>query len=323
VGTYRALLAPGVRTAPIAAGWRADIATVAGTIRSHPTLLIPGVIGFALRGGIVLLTVPILILPSSVEVRLLLGSNIGSTGLTGGFYLLVAALSVLTMIIALGVLYVIARCEIALFGRFVNSREPSAEHAWLPPGRIASRSEARAVNRVFVVQSLALLAVLLCAVPLAAAIGQATINELVLPSSADSMYARIAADVALPFVAWLAAIVVIESGSAIWTRRVLAASFGLKSHARIGRHPLRIVGVAVLGWALFIGALGLSVVVLSLMWGVVESVFLSTGLSTDPRDLISALLVALLFGAVFALALLMCGLVSTVRAGLWTLASLR
>ncbi len=286
-------------------------------------MLIAGAIGFALRGGIVLLTLPILILPTSVEVRLLLGSNIGSTGLTGGFYLLVAAVSAVTLLLALAVLYVLARCEIAQFGRFVNSHEPGCEHEWPVPGRLTPERHAHAVNRVFVVQSVALLAVLVAAVPLAAAIGQATINEVVFPSSADSIYSRIAGDVALPFVAWLVALVVIEAISAIWTRRVLASIYGLKAHARIGHHPLRAIAVVVLGWALFIGAVAVSVVVLSAMWGVVESVFLSTGLSTDIRDLVSALLVAGVFGAVFALALLLCGLVSTIRAGLWTLASLR
>ena len=62
---------------------------------------------------------------------------------------------------------------------------------------------------------------------------------------------------------------------------------------------------------------------LGLTWDAVRAVFLATGLSTDITDIVSALVVALLFGAVYAAALLLCGLVSAFRSGLWTFASLR
>jgi hypothetical protein len=324
VGTSRALVAPGVRTAPVAAGWRADVSTIAATIRARPALLAPGIIGFALRGGIVLLIVPVLILPTSVEVRLLLGSNIGSTGLTGTFYLIIAGLSAVTLLVALGVIYVIARCELALFSRFVNSNDGGGgDHAWLAPGRLAPGAQRATTTRLFIVEAGALLAVLLAAVPLAAAISQATVNEIVLPSSADTIYVRIAHDVALPFVMWLTSLVVIEALSALIARRALSRAFGLKAHVRIQRHPLRIAAVALVGWAMFAGAVAVSAGGLSVVWGIVRSVFLSNGLSGDVRDIVSALVVALLFGVAFAGALLLCGLVSVIRGGLWTLASLR
>ena len=282
-----------------------------------------GIIGFALRGGIVFLTVPILILPTSVEVRLLLGSSLGSTGLTDSFYLLIAALSALTLLGALVILYVLARSELGLFARFVNSDAPSAEHAWLPPGRIAAAQRSSVVARLFVVQALALLAVLVAAVPLAAALGNSTLQEIMLPSSTDSIYARIAQGVALPLAGWIGAIVVIEAASALFTRRVLASAFGLGGHTRIGRHPLRAILVAAIGWLLFIGAVAMALLVLGLSWDVVRSVFLTSGMSTDVRELVSGVLVALLFATVFTGVLALCGLISTIRAGLWTLASLR
>ena len=280
-------------------------------------------IGFALRGGIVLLTLPILVLPTSVEVRLLLGSSLGTTGLTSTFYLAVAVLSAVTLGLALAVLYVLARCELSAFTRFVHSTQPSAEQAWLQPQRLDSDEVARTTSRLFVVQTLTLLAVLIAALPLAGALAQSTYQEIVLPSSAQSIYSRIFSDVAVLFVVFLVALLFIEAISAIATRRVLAGAFGLRAHQRIARHPLRVLAMAVAGWTLFIGAVALAYGVLSLTWQAVESVFLSTGLSADLRDLVSALVVALLFGAVFAICLMVCGIVSTVRSGLWTLASLR
>jgi hypothetical protein len=282
-----------------------------------------GIIGFALRGGIVFLTVPILILPTSVEARLLLGSNLGSTGLTGTFYVLVAALSALTLLAAVVILYVLARSELALFARFVNSSAPSAEHAWLRPGPVADERRNHLVARLYVIQALALLGVLVAAVPLAAAIGQVTLQEILLPSSTASIYARIARDVALPVIGWIGAIILVEAVSAVATRRVLAASFGLRVHVRMARHPFRPVLVAAIGWLLFVGAIVLSLAALGLSWDVVRSVFLTTGLSGESSEVVSAVLVALLFATVFTGALVLCGLVSTIRAGLWTLASLR
>jgi hypothetical protein len=282
-----------------------------------------GIIGFALRGGIVFLTVPILILPTSVEARLLLGSNLGSTGLTGTFYVLVAALSAVTLLAAVVILYVLARSELALFARFVNSSAPSAEHVWLRPGSVADERRNHLVARLYVIQALALLGVLVAAVPLAAAIGQVTLQEILLPSSTASIYARIARDVALPVTGWIGAIILVEAVSAVATRRVLAASFGLRVHVRMARHPFRPVLVAAIGWLLFVGAIVLSLAALGLSWDVVRSVFLTTGLSGESSEVVSAVLVALLFATVFTGALVLCGLVSTIRAGLWTLASLR
>jgi hypothetical protein len=307
----------------VATGWRSDLATVVTTMRTHPSLLISGMIGFALRGGIVFLALPILVLPTSVEVRLLLGGNIDSNGLAPGFFLLVGALSAATLAAAMVVLYLIARCELASFSRFINSAPASGEHLWPAPGRLDDAEQRTLISRLFVIEALALLTILVAALPLAMALGQATYNEVVLPSSADSIYARILNDVLGPLIAWLAAIVLVEVASAVAARRVLASAFRLRGYFRILHHPLRLLAVGLVGWILFIGAMVVIYVGLSACWLAVESVFLSTGLSTDLRELVSALILAVALGAAFAGALFLGGLVSAVRAGLWTLASLR
>ena len=116
-------------------------------------------VGFSLRGGIVFLTVPILVLPTSVEVRLLLGDNLSSTGLTPGFFLLVAALSLATLGLALLVLYVLARCELAALTRFVNATSDRARNM-RGRRRAACRRDAHqaVTSRLFVVEAVALLA---------------------------------------------------------------------------------------------------------------------------------------------------------------------
>jgi hypothetical protein len=322
VGTSRAIVAPGMRT-EVASGWRADVATVSATLRTSPRLIVPGMLGFALRGGILFLVLPILVLPTSVEVRLLLGGNIGTNGLEPSFLMLVAAISAVTLGGAMIVLYLIARCELALFTRFVNSPSPNGGHVWPLPGRLLPDDRSAIAGRLFVVEALALLAVLLAALPLAAALGEATISEVLLPSSSASIYSRIVSDVAVPLAGWAVAIVLIEVVSAVAVRHALAGAFGLRGHFRILHHPLRLLAVGVVGWLLFIGTVAVVYAGLSACWVAVESVFLTTGLSGDVRELVSAIIVAVLLGVAFSAALFAGGLVSAFRAGLWTLASLR
>ena len=154
-----------MRTDVRAIGWRADIANVIGAIRDHPFLLVLGMLGFSLRGGIVLLIVPILVLPTAVEVRFLLGDSLGSRGLTPGFFLLVAALSAAALAAALFALYALARIELASFTRFVNAGGDTGPYGWLPPGRLVGDARGGTTTRLFVVEAFALLAILLCAVP--------------------------------------------------------------------------------------------------------------------------------------------------------------
>ncbi len=282
-----------------------------------------GMIGFALRGGILLLILPVLILPTAIEVRFLIGGNLNSTGLTGEFYLIIALAGAVTLGLALLILYTLARCELATFTRFVNSAQPSVAHAWLAPGRMSEAEQGRVTSRLFIVETMTLVAILVALLPVAAVLSQSIVAEIVLPSSAESIYVRIFNDAAPMVALFVVLLIVIEAVSAVVVRRVLAGAYGLRAHNRLQRHPLRVIGVCLFGWSLFIGAIAISDVVLSVTWQAVESAFLSTGLSGGLLEIVSALLVALLFGGIFAACLFLCGLVSTVRSGLWTFASLR
>jgi hypothetical protein len=311
VGTSRAIIvAPGVRTAPVTAGWRADAATIADTIRAHPLLIVTGVVGFSLRGGILVLIVPILVLPTSVEVRLLLGDGLGTTGLTPAFFIAVAALSVISLGVALFALYAIARCELSGFARYSDTRLLPARRTLL-------------TRKLFVIEAFALLTILLAAVPLVAATAQAAYSEIVLPSSTASIYERVVHAVTPQIVGFIAAIVIVEAISAVTARRTMSRAFGLGDRVDFIHHPFRMLAVAVVGWALLVGALLVAIPALRFVWDVVRSVYLQNGLSGGVREVLAAMAVALLFGGVFAVVLFVCGLVSTIRSGLWTLASLR
>ena len=89
-------------------------------------------IGFSLRGGILLLLLPIIVLPTQVEVRLLLGHYLGSTGFTPSFFGLLVVLAVFAALLIVGALLVLARIELSSFERVIADPEIAARTAYKP-----------------------------------------------------------------------------------------------------------------------------------------------------------------------------------------------
>lgn len=298
------------------ASWRAVTGMAVASVLGQPYLWLIGAAGFALRGGIVLLLVPIVVLPTQVEVRLALGANLGSTGLTPGFWALVAVGGAIAGLVVLGLLVALARIEQAAFENTVDELSLSYSR----PHRM--------IGRLFLVQAIALLALFAAAVPLAAAVGQAVLDELLRPSSGDSIVGRVLAHVGQPLILFGVAAALIEMVSATATRRLL--SRGLEARdaitADVGgrlRMALRVLATAALGW------LFSALVLVPALWGIsttfqaVRATFLATtsiaDLAADP----AALVVAALLSGVFCGAFLLAGLASALRSALWSAESLR
>ena len=302
----RTLAAPGLRT-PAHVGLRADLAAAASIVRGDPRLWLVGSIGFALRGGIVLLLLPMLVLPTQVEVRFALGNNLGSTGLTSGFWSLVAAASGVLFVIVLGALYALARLELAAFESVAS------------PGTAGRRAT---IRKLFLVQAGSLLLALIAALPLALALGDATLNEIVRPSSADSIYLRVLGLVAGPLIVWAAALVVIEAFSAIATRTILARAADVRPLGRGSGGMLRWLAIALIGWLLFGIAVLPGAWLVNLAWQAARAAFLSGAPDSIERSA-GTFVVAGLLAAVFCVILVVCGIVSALRSMLWSLESVR
>jgi hypothetical protein len=276
-----------------------------------------GILGFCLRGGIVVLCLPIIVLPTQVEARLALGANLGSAGLTSGFWALFGVATVVTSIVALAVLYALARIEAAAFDRLLADGELTTDRA---DGR-------RAILPLFVIQALTLIAVVLAAVPLAATVGQATLDEILRPSSNASIYARVLGHVGAALVVLLIALPLIDLLSARATRRVLLgsrlpAALG-GAVAEIVRAPLRTIATALAAWlALAAVLLGVGWA-LSVAWQATRATFLATTSVADTLGDGGPIIVALLLATVFVTGLGLAGFVAAVRSALWTVASLR
>jgi hypothetical protein len=304
-------------------GFRADIASALSIVRGRPYLWLLGIIGFSLRGGIVLLTLPIIVLPTQVEVRLALGNSLTSTGLADGFWLLAAGATLLTLAVLLLVLVALARLEIATFRQLVDDPHSADQRFGAEPHALDRRARRALISRLYVVQSTALVAILLSAIPLAAGLGDATLRELVAPSSSDPVFVRVLSQVRELVLVVVATVFVAELFSATASRRLLIRATGLTRRGTFTRHPRRMLAVAVLGWGLFIGALTAAAWAISVAWEATRSVFLSAGWSGQAEQAVALMAASVLLAAVFALVLLACGIVSALRGSLWSLASLR
>ena len=294
-----------------------------------PALWLLGTLSFVLRGGIVVLLAPIVVLPTQVEVRLMLGGNLGSNGLTPGFWAIVGVATMISAGLVLAVLYALARIEIGAFERLASDPEVAADTGLsrdvLAPGAEADRG-AR-MRDLFVVEALTLIALLLAAVPLAAAIGQVTLDEILLPSSAASIFDRILGHLTVPLTIFAVALPIIDALSAGVVRGLLVGrSVGSSVVSSVGaliRHPIAWVATAVLAW------LSLAVVVvgvdwaLSIAWQATRASFLATTSIGDMLSEIAPLLVAAMLTGVFVCGLALAGYVGAFRNALWSVTSLR
>jgi hypothetical protein len=317
----RSLVIPGLRERPYHP-WRTDVASAVSVVVGQPYLWLLGVLGVALRGGIVLLALPIVVLPTQVEVRLALGSNLGSTGLTPGFWTLVGVGTVASAALALVVLYALARIELAAFNR-LTAGEPTTQlrgHALM--------------GRLFVIQALTLLALGVAAMPLAAAVGEVTLDEILRPSAGGSIYQRVFGQVGQPLVLFVGALMVVDTLAALATRRLLMpgrrAEDGAARRASIRAalvyalaqpllSPLRTIGTAALGWLSTFAAVAVAWVGLSLAWRATRAAFLSVTSVFDIQQIVFPVLVALLLAAAFAAGWLFAGIASAFRAALWSI----
>ncbi len=323
---------------PARPGWRSDLGSALAVVVGQPYLWLIGALAFALRGGIVLLTLPIIVLPTQVEVRQVLGANLGSTGLTPGFWALVVAGSVVAGVVALAILFALTRLELAAFTRLVADPETAEQRDWREASFASSRSGGL-LSRLFLVQALTLLVLAMCSVPLATAIGQATLDEILRPSSSASIYLRVIGHVGQPLLLFLAALVVLEMLSARATRQALVRAAGLEADGGVRRRSsfaaslpaarrllgaaLRALRTAALGWLVSIVILIPTLWATSVAWQAARASFLSTTSLVDLLHDPGLVVVAVLLAAVFSTGLLLAGFASALRAGLWSVEGLR
>jgi hypothetical protein len=312
VVSSRILAVPGIRTAP-AHGWRSHAAESVGVVIRSPSLWLLGALAFSLRGGILLLLLPMVSPPTMVEARLMLGGNLGSSGLAPSFVAGLAGAGAVLALVVMAGLAALAWAELAADARLRGSTP-------------APEIRRRVLWRLFAVQLLAFGALVACALPLIAGVARVATAEIVRPSGGGDIYARVAAGVSEPLFFLLGAIVATEIVSAATSRRLLAdgsplmAAFG-RAMFELLRRPVRVVATVGLGWLATIAALGLALWSVGMVWAAVRATYLAAPTQLDLAGAIGMATLALVLGGAFIGGLLAAGLASALRAGLWSAAS--
>lgn len=328
----RILVAPGLRTL-VRPRWRAGLAVALSVVASQPRLWLLGMVGFCLRGGVLLLVLPMIMLPTQVEARLLIGDYLGSTGFTAAFWGLIATSATLAAVVTFVILLILAKVELAAFEGLIDDPE-TADHWAFQPIPLMSSARRQLLLRLFAVQVLTFVALMASAAPLAWAIGQKSFEEVIRPSSSASIYGRVLGDVGNQIFLFLVTLVVIEMVSALASRELLTRAFawhGSPSTRRLWllpalasaairplRSPLRTLGTAAISWGVTAAAVLPALWAIGIAWATVRGAFLSSVSFADIGDDIGMIAVALGLSAAFVVGMALTGFASALRAALWS-----
>lgn len=301
-------------------------AAIAGVV-ADPGLWLLGAAGFLVRGGFLLLALPIWTLPGVIEITTIVGPDaIGPGGLAGrGTVLaLVAAGGALAILFA--ALVAGAAIETAAWDRLARGEAAEVLDAdvGLPAGRAA---------RVGLVLDLAgvglacLVPALLAAAVAVVAIVQAIYAEIIVPGSlAIPLPVRIATRAAPALALVAAGLVVGELLHGVASRRVLrgaASSRGLTGRpvlaaiAEVVRRPASVLFAAAAGWVVAAAAALLALASILICWSFVRAAYVDAA-PLDGGDAPGLLAATAVFVAVWLAALLLCGVASAIRAALWS-----
>jgi len=337
VESSRILVAPGLRTLADR-GWRARLNSALAAVSRQPQLWLLGMVGFLLRGGALILLVPIVVLPTQVEARLLIGDYLGSTGFTSGFWILIAVAALSALALSVALLAVLARIELSAFEMLIEDPATADQHAFAP-ARPSAHARRRLLLRLFAIQLVTLVALAVAAAPLVLAAGQKAFDEIVRPSSSSSIYARVLSGIGEPLFLFLFGLVLVELVSALASRELLVRQAGWRANlagrrswlapaigaavVRPLRSPLRTFATAALGWAATVAVLIPAFWAISIAWQAVRAAFLTSVGFSDAREVLGMVLVALALSGAFVLAVALAGFASALRAALWSVERLR
>jgi hypothetical protein len=342
MGPPQTLVAAGMRT-PARLAWRGGVASAVDVVAHRPSLWLFGMLGYLSRGGAVLLTLAILVLPTPVSVRLMLGGYLGSFGFTPDFYIVFGLALGGLAALALGAVLVSALVEVAAFERYLGWHSVERESGEVSP-RLAGRERRRLVGALILLQLSGLAVLAVAALPLVLAAGQATYMEIMRPNLAGgALYDRVLAQLGEPLFLLLVALIAMEMVLAVASRRLLSRAHGLHGPVAAGPglrravvveaagaaragllrplvRPLSTLPTALLGWAAMLSVLLALGWALPLVWGSVRAEFLA---GPAPERAPGMLLMAALLCVVWLGGLALAGLISAFRAALWTSEELR
>jgi hypothetical protein len=298
-------------------------------VAREPSLWALGAVSFAIRGGWLLLAVPIITFPEEGQLSTIFGPVLTTSGPSSGLAVLLAIAGVAALLVAGTAVLLAAYAEVSAFDRTVHREETIALRSGRQPRDLLGHERRGLVVRVAGVEALGLLAILVVASVVGRQIPQIVVNELQFPSNTtDTLVTRVLGEVRSDLLVLAVVVVLMDIAVAVASRRVMAGRFGLSdgasrpSLATAVRRLPRLVLTAVACWAVTIAVLLPVLWVTGFTWAAVRDLFLAPG-TPSSLDLVRLVLTLIAFVATWVGGLALAGLASAFRAAFWTTTCLR
>ncbi len=329
---------PGFRTETGRSGG-AVIRTAGAVVIADPVLWLLGIVGFAARGGLVLLVLPVLTIPSPVLLSIIFRDELGTSGTTSSFDAMALAAAAITGLLALLAIMLSAWAEFHAFERAVAKPRTDALRLGRPPRDLAPRDRNSLLLWVAAIEACGLIPLLLMALLFVDRLGGVVATELERPSDLGTpLLARVAQDTAPAIGVMLFVVALTQVPVSLASRRLMAARMGLlpdgpgestesrlaiRGALRLVRQPLRELGVALVSWMTALVAIVVAIGGLMFTWSATRQGLLSLSRPPDLGVLLGACFTACLLSGAWLAAFCLCGIASAFRSSLWTMDTLR
>lgn len=288
-------------------GWPAVAGAAAATTLERPGAWAVALAGFLVRGGIVVLVFPIVVLPTPTGLSNILGPIITSIALSGPSRAL----------LALGGLAIGAAVAWVIVSGLAGVAADRSLIRWA--GGLEAASQRRRLWSMLIVRLLAYLPLAAALVYGAGVIGAAIYHELILPDDLTTpLVLRVIREEPWPIVLIIAAWLFGETAGGLAERSIVLDDCSVpralgRAVGHVLTRPLRTLLTVAAGLAAFVVVLGPVLVAATASWSVVSSGLDRGGLGID------TLLASIAFAAIWLGGLILVGAVAAWRSVMWTL----
>jgi hypothetical protein len=295
-----------------------------------PSTWLVGAAGFLARGGILVLALPILSLPTPVGVTLLIPPlSVTTSGVSSVFVPELVALGlalagIVVVALLLGALADAVAYEHVTAAARVGDATPAPAASGLP-GDARSRAAPRGatpalVGRLVAVELVALVPAAVAAIVTTGRLIAVGNQEYLLPSSIDVPYAvRVLRGASEAVLVLAVCLLLADVANALLSRRVLRHAFGRTDPPgpRGLQRPVRIAATWLGAWLVTLASLVPGLAAIELTWPGVRDAYTLT-MSRQPPAPAVLVLVTAVFVAAWVAAVVVAGLGSAIRTVLWS-----
>jgi hypothetical protein len=324
-------------------GWVGSLGIAAAVVFGDPRLWLVGAAAFLLRGGWLLLALPIWVLPSPVAISSLLGPDaVGPAGPSLRVVTVALAVALALLLTAAAAIVGGALADLVSLERFIEDPETAAIKSDRTGRELGTRQRLHLALEVAGIQATMLLPAAIVFVYLVVGLVDAVTLEFLVPGSlAVPLAIRVASAVAGPLALLAALMVAGDLVATVISRRLMARRLGvLRAETRVTsgltsagpvasglgqllRHPGSMLATAALAWLITIALLAPALGAVVVAWGGARTMFLAQPSQPDLGFIAAWGIVTVLFVALWCAALLLAGVASALRAALWSAEALR